>query len=223
MFIKGKNEMIEIIILSGPPRSGKDTIAAYLVEEYDYTNLKFANPVRKAITAFFGIDERLIDEFKSNKYLSGKTGRDWMIGLSEKVTKPIMGKDYFGVLAAQELYESNKITDKKKFVISDAGFQQEVESFIESLEYYYGKANLKIMICNIFKSEEQIGWIRYFYESGLYKNWLVKKMFLQFKNDSREFILLDNHKPHYIVNDSDKKNLYLQMDDLIDFWMSNNY
>ena len=212
---------IEIIILSGAPRSGKDTSSSYLVEEYGYTNLKFAKPIREAIKAFFGIDENVIDEFKSHKCLSGKTGRDWMIGLSEKVTKPIFGKGYFGILAAQELYKINKETGKNKFVISDAGFDYEVESFIESLEYYYGKANLKILICNIFKSEDHAGLIDYFYRTGLYKNWFIKKMFLQFKNDSRGFILLDNIKPHHVVNDSVKGILYYRIDDIIDFWGKN--
>ena len=41
--------MTNFIALSGPARSGKDTAAKYLIENYGYTKVSFAAPIREAL------------------------------------------------------------------------------------------------------------------------------------------------------------------------------
>jgi len=43
--------MTNILGLSGYAQSGKDTIADYLVKNYGYTKISFADPIRKALYA----------------------------------------------------------------------------------------------------------------------------------------------------------------------------
>lgn len=43
--------MPQIIALSGSARSGKDTVADYLVKNYGYVKVSFADPMRKALYA----------------------------------------------------------------------------------------------------------------------------------------------------------------------------
>ena len=53
-----------IIALCGRKRTGKDTVANYLCKEYDYKNVKFAEPLKTAVQAMFGFT---YDQIENNK------------------------------------------------------------------------------------------------------------------------------------------------------------
>lgn len=50
-----------IIALVGKKRTGKDTVAQYIVEKYGYTNAKFADPLKRAVKEFFNFTDRQIE------------------------------------------------------------------------------------------------------------------------------------------------------------------
>lgn len=53
-----------VIAVSGFKRSGKDTIADYLVKKYGYLNVKLADPLKKACKIVFDLTDEQIDGSK---------------------------------------------------------------------------------------------------------------------------------------------------------------
>lgn len=176
-----------VILLSGPPKSGKDSISNYLVGQYGFEHIKFAQPLRDAACAFFGLEEDQIDDFKANVFNDDKTGRDWLIGLSETVTKPIFGQQWFGEQAANRIIERESET---RFVVSDAGFDEEVNAFMKALR----QSN-----------------------TGHYTFWMwhVSRPGYCFARDSRSYIYIKSCKPEVIHNTGNLDDLYHEIDELM--------
>ena len=124
-----------VIILNGPPGSGKDTIADFISAEFNAEHLRFKTKLY-AITALINNIE--LDTFM--KYASdqdakdlvelarGLTARQLLIETSEKVIKPYYGKEYFGNDVGNSILKSNK----SLFAISDGGFPEELTSMIDA-------------------------------------------------------------------------------------------
>jgi len=53
-----------IVGLSGQKRSGKDTIAAYLVKEHNFERKAFADPLKRSVAALFDIPFSEVDKLK---------------------------------------------------------------------------------------------------------------------------------------------------------------
>lgn len=53
-----------VIALCGKKRVGKDTLADYLVSQYGYRNVKFAEPLKCAVKSLFGFSD---DQLEKNK------------------------------------------------------------------------------------------------------------------------------------------------------------
>lgn len=53
-----------IIGLHGRKQSGKDTIARYLISEYGFTKLAFADKLKEAVANLFGMSLEEVDQFK---------------------------------------------------------------------------------------------------------------------------------------------------------------
>ena len=53
-----------IVGLSGQKRSGKDTIAAYLVKEHNFERKAFADPLKRSVAALFDIPYSEVDKLK---------------------------------------------------------------------------------------------------------------------------------------------------------------
>lgn len=56
-----------IVGLSGEKESGKDTVAAYLVKNYEFERRAFADPMKKSIAALFDIPFKDVDTLKNDK------------------------------------------------------------------------------------------------------------------------------------------------------------
>ena len=122
-----------VIILNGPPGSGKDTIADFIAAEFNAEHLRFKTKLY-AITAL--INNLDFDEFMkiatdqntkdSVKLARGLTARQLIIETSENVIKPYYGKEYFGNDVGDSILKS----DKSLFVLSDGGFPEELSSMI---------------------------------------------------------------------------------------------
>lgn len=70
----------QLIGLTGPARSGKDTAAAYLVERHGFTRVAFADPLRQFVAGLLGYDAEQMEHLKEEpvEWLNGATPRRMM-------------------------------------------------------------------------------------------------------------------------------------------------
>jgi len=126
--------MKPIIILNGPPSSGKDTISAllsgkgFIIQNFKYRMHQIACTMLGWTMSdwlrFY--NDRSMKEVKHD-FLGDKSTREFMIYISENIMKPLFGKDYFGKAAASEVKESFSCHGYKLgAVFADGGFPEEI-------------------------------------------------------------------------------------------------
>jgi len=59
-----------IIGLSGLARSGKDTVADYLVREHQFVKLAYADPIKDMICAMLSINRDELEEYKDKTFMN---------------------------------------------------------------------------------------------------------------------------------------------------------
>lgn len=133
--------MTYVIGISGPPRSGKDTLANVLTTGFSLAaqRMSLSTPMRHAIYAMLGKDYTETD-YETRKdmvqeQLGGQTIRQAMIALSEEHVKPRYGEDFWArstISAVMQLHDRPQL-----LVIPDMGFDEEVEA----LEDAFGADN----------------------------------------------------------------------------------
>ena len=129
-----------LVMLNGPPGSGKDFAAQTLVEADDLSvsHHKFAEPLKDMACALLEIDNKTLEMSKKQPIgLYGVTVRQLLIDMSEKWMKPCYGKDIFGKIAAERVAESMQLTDHfgeepyDLYVFSDCGCDSEVNHVLK--------------------------------------------------------------------------------------------
>lgn len=153
-----------VILLNGPPESGKDTAAEMLKDELGWPAWveKFARPVKEGCHGLFGIvDEvgRVLrhDAFEKvknepNYEFMGMSPRQAYIWYSEEVMKPKFGQAIFGNMAVinmlkklNEFRESVRrgvvVDSTPYFLISDSGFQSETDPVVTA----FGACNVLLI------------------------------------------------------------------------------
>lgn len=130
------------IILNGPPGSGKDAIASMMPSSFMHCQFK-DELFRQAFELSGVTREEWFRRYKDRKLkeqpwwrLRGKSQREYLIWISEVLTKPYEGVEYYGKKAA----EFAKAFKYKNIVFSDGGFTDEMPPMQEA----YG-ANLFII------------------------------------------------------------------------------
>lgn len=127
--------MKHVLILNGPPNSGKDTIAEYLVKHHGFKQLEMKSALRKLAIQLASLQLGELSTVKCkqvefNKELKdtekvpafgNRTWREFLIWISETVCKPIFGHNVFARAAAQEVLQS----ENEFIVFSDGGFAVE--------------------------------------------------------------------------------------------------
>lgn len=122
----------KLLLLNGPPGSGKDTVASAIknygqMKGLDVRNVvvkKLAAPIKSAYPALLGLTNSAeLDQLKDEEYLGVPRGiRKLQIALSEDVMKPLFGQDIF----AKILTRSVRCLRKEVLcIISDTGFTNE--------------------------------------------------------------------------------------------------
>lgn len=118
--------MRKIIGIAGKARSGKDTIAAHLWTHYGFTRMAFADPVKLATQAAFGLsnEQTWLDEHKEVVIpFWGLSPRQMFQLMGTECVKPHFGNDIWVkrmILSLQSLPEDN-------IVIPDVRFEPEAE------------------------------------------------------------------------------------------------
>lgn len=121
--------MRPIVLVNGPPGSGKDTLGEHLIKKYPSFDIaKFAWELKERTHALYGRPELPHDHFeqvkeKPSAFFLGLTPRQAYIQVSETYFKPVHGDETFGKLLVQRLAEKHAFA--RGFVITDSGFESE--------------------------------------------------------------------------------------------------
>lgn len=135
----------KILLLNGPPQSGKDTIANYLHKMEFAKHEKMARPLKQMLPIIFPELEQSKFQWlqnadgthvvlpQSEHYEAGNyTTRELQIMLSEDMLKPMFGKSIFGrALCSRIFFDSHS-----RYVISDCGFNEEAAELVKFVGYH---------------------------------------------------------------------------------------
>ena len=129
--------MRKMIMLNGPPRCGKDTIAEALDEyfnvvrgdEYQVIHEKFSAPLKTGVRAIYGVPSD-IEETKdeSDERLLGATYRSAQIALFNHLSR-VHGNTVLG-----QLFSARTLRRDGVFIVSDTGRFDEVFPAIKSFD-----------------------------------------------------------------------------------------
>ena len=139
----------KVILLNGPPSSGKDLSAKIIqgllhnkfsktVKDnfmYRPTIMKFADPIKMAVHSLYNIpysceyyEKEFGNDWKNQPQVEffGKTPRSEYIRVAEEVKK-VQDKEFFGRIAARRIELAK---DASTFIFSDSGFPEEAVPLI---------------------------------------------------------------------------------------------
>ena len=135
---------MKLILLNGPPRSGKDFAAARILTQlYRESGAalfhdKFSAPIKQAFSAI--TNTYLTSDFVNQEWehrkdeiipTFGVSYRQWQIDFSERFMKRLYGDNIFGRLF---LDRDSHREDARIVVVSDCGFNVEVDTIIEAYD-----------------------------------------------------------------------------------------
>ena len=141
---------MKIVLLNGPPRSGKTACAKMLTERIGEDRcgiLGFSYHLKHMVHAIYGLDDRgdpdMFDAVKSEslREFFFSTPREAYIWWSEKAAKVAHGDRFFGDMWLKRAKEMNKAF----MFVPDCGFHSEVIPLIRE----YGPENL--LLCRIHR------------------------------------------------------------------------
>jgi len=171
--------MIEIIVLNGPPGSGKNTIAEILEYELPCSWYRASLPLKRALSTLTGLSYDLLEEYKDEPMQNGYTPRQLYIALSEDLLKPKLGNDWFGKLLAKEIVAD--IEAGWEVFVVDCGFAEELTALIEEVQKLEQPFNIRLVH--------------------------IKRQGCDFSSDSRQYIFLPDLSPNVLENDGEISDL----------------
>ncbi len=132
--------MPKLIAINGPPGAGKDTLGLelekLLTDDVHVKRVKFAGRLKAATAALLAKLSGCgppcaedLERLKDEKDPFGVwTWRDWFIAVSEKLVKPLVGQQAFGLALKADLERS---TGVDIFIATDCGFEPELQVFTD--------------------------------------------------------------------------------------------
>ena len=137
----------KLILFNGPPRSGKDTGVDHLVKQLDMGHIKLAGVLKDRTHALYGLKRATehYDRCKDRPHddFLGIKPRDAYINVAEKLFKEVHGQTIFPELLTIEVRKQSN----PYIAVSDLGFQQELEYFVE----HFGAQN--ILLVKVFRKD----------------------------------------------------------------------
>lgn len=141
--------MGKIILLNGPPSSGKDTAAKHIRRWYNHEAKKdgqgfshqcmldrMSMPVKRAFAGTVGLpitEDGVVEHWESRKEVIisqfGVSYRQWQIDFSERFMKRLYGEVIFGELLVARIRRRFEKGIANLMVIPDCGFQVEIQVF----------------------------------------------------------------------------------------------
>lgn len=129
-------KQLKLIGLHGLAGCGKDTVAEFLCDNYEFKQISLADPIKKGITAMFGLPhEYLSDRELKEKpldQLCGKSPRQVMQTLGTEWGRKTLCNDIWLKVAQKDIDYSQKLATTKNYylnglVISDIRFEGEAK------------------------------------------------------------------------------------------------
>lgn len=127
----------KIIGITGLKHNGKDTIANYLCQKYNYTKIAFADPLKEACQSIFGFNyEQIHGSLKEtlDEYWFGLTPRQILQFVGTELFRKEMkrlneefGEELWILSAKKKITEIIKNNENALIVISDVRFPNECE------------------------------------------------------------------------------------------------
>lgn len=178
--------MVKILLVNGPPRSGKDTVGSFFSGRPNVLVTKFAKLVKEQAHRLWGVPGLPHDFFEDQKNIKhtcfeGLTPREAYIAISERFFKPLFGVGYYGEKMRTEINNHKP----GLAVITDSGFVPE-----------------GIVLANEFGSENML-MIQ------------LKRKFCTFSDDSRSYVRIPGVKTCEITNDGTIADLFAAVTDIL--------
>ena len=134
---------MKLILLNGPPRSGKDTAGDLLKEQlhrpdFPVETYKLAAILKEMVHKAYTPEGGPVpphDAFEDSKdepadFFQGQTPRKAYIQFSEHYIKPLYGQDYFGQRLAEVIREDGPAIA----IVTDSGFAEEAKPLLDLLD-----------------------------------------------------------------------------------------
>lgn len=133
---------MRVLLLAGPPGSGKNTVAGALVNRQNAVHRElvaatasFARKLRAQAAGLYGLSVCRVEDFDADKdvlrpELYGLSWRQALIAVSERLVKPVHGEEFYG----RELVHEIRRRDADGWelvVVHDSGFAPEARPVAE--------------------------------------------------------------------------------------------
>jgi hypothetical protein len=158
-----------IIGILGKKRNGKDTIADYLVKNYGFIKMAFADPIKEASRILFDFnDDQLYGDLKEtidpNWKVSPRTVLQY-IGTEvfrKDIVKimPHIGENFWTTCVQTKYLNLLKKNPNIKIVVSDVRFQNEVDMILSLGGSVYKVERPSINTIDTHESEKQVDTIK---------------------------------------------------------------
>lgn len=141
--------MGKIILLNGPPSSGKDTAAKAIRGWYDQERGhrrcmldRMSMPIKRAFAGYVNqpcSSDGVVENYEYRKdeplpELAGKSFRQWQIDFSESFIKPLYGAEAFPQLLAARIRRRFEKNIADLIVVPDCGFKVEVDVIYQQFD-----------------------------------------------------------------------------------------
>lgn len=121
---------MKIIGITGLARSGKDTLAEYLVNDHGFIKLSFAAPIRAFVADITGLPVSAMEDGPEKEqpldWLNGQTPRRLMQTVGTEWGREMIDRDLWVKVVAQKIRQARQ-AGATGVVVSDVRFDNEAE------------------------------------------------------------------------------------------------